>query len=72
MMLSDEMIDFIEHATICGYSFKELIIFAEACRMQNISEDDLHSFCMNASNAYEYMMEKIKEEWQKELEGAFS
>ena len=64
----EELIEYIKHATICGYSFDELMVFADACRMQNISEADLHEFCLNCESAWQYIIEKTHEEIEKEME----
>ena len=38
--------------TVCGYSVKELVFFAEMCRRHEISEKDLHDFCLGAENGW--------------------
>lgn len=48
-----------EKSTFCGYSAHDLLMFADACRRKNISEKDLHDFCLNANSAFEYVMENI-------------
>ena len=67
MKIPYEFFEYLEHVDICGYSFQELIRFADACKRANISETDLHAFCLNCDSAYEYTMEKINEEFQKQM-----
>lgn len=66
--LKDAFIEYVKHSTICGYDFEELMVFADACRMQNISEADLHEFCTNVESACQYIIEKTHEEIEKEME----
>ena len=47
---------------MCGYNFKELLMFAEACQMQGITKDDLKDFCMNAEGVVQYVIDKIEED----------
>ena len=62
--------------TICGYQIKDLIVFADACRKQNISNDNLAEFCGNAQSAYHYAMvefqksvtEGIMRPWKEAVE----
>ena len=56
-----------EKSTFCGYSAQDLLMFADACRRKNISKEDLHEFCLNANSAFEYVMEKISEQMEKEM-----
>lgn len=55
----------LEHSEIVGYTFKELCMFAEACRMKGIEEDDLKNFCTAAESAAEYTLDKIMESFEK-------
>lgn len=55
----------LEHSEIVGYTFRELCMFAEACRMQGIEEDDLKNFCTAANSAAEYAIDKIVESFEK-------
>ena len=56
----------LEHSEIVGYTFKELCMFAEACRRQGIEEDDLKNFCTAAESAAEYTLDKIMEAFEKD------
>lgn len=55
----------LEHSEIVGYTFKELCMFAEACRMQGVEEDDLKNFCTAADSAAKYTVDKIIESFEK-------
>ena len=57
----------LKNCTIFGYAVEELIIFADACKKQGISNDDLKNFCENAKNAYDYIRNEIEEEFKKEI-----
>lgn len=59
--------DIIKDYRICGYKFDELIIFAEACQKQGITEDNITDFCYNARNAYKYLLDKVQEEMDKKM-----
>lgn len=50
--------------TIYGYPLKELMLFAQCCRRQGITEDELHSFCLDAEAIYSF----IKEEFDRSIE----
>ena len=50
---------------ICGYDAKELALFAEACRRQGITEDELHQFCL-CSEAGVIRMRQLAEDELKE------
>jgi len=54
------MIEFDENATICGYNVKELILFAQVCRKQGISEEDLHAFVTQSEWIYEVVSKTIE------------
>ncbi len=62
-----EEIENLKNCTICGYTFGELMIFADACRKCDISNDDLKDFCMNAKSAYNYIMSEIEKGFEREL-----
>lgn len=52
--------------TIYGYSVKELLAFALACREQDVTDRDLKNFCYNLDFAYEAInkrQEKIFNEY---------
>ena len=55
------------NSTICGYTFGELVVFADACRKQDISNDNLKEFCENARNAYNYGFSEITKGFEREL-----
>lgn len=57
----------LEHSKIVGYTFKELCMFAEACKMQDISEDDLKNFCTAADSAARYTIDKIVEAFEENV-----
>jgi len=52
---------------ICGYTVPELIIFADACRKAGISNQDLMTFCANAVNAYNYILDEVQKSFEKSL-----
>ena len=57
-----DLTEILEESEMCGYNFKELLMFAEACEMQGITEENLRDFCMMAENATQYVIDKIEEE----------
>ena len=61
-MIGEEF-ETLKNCTIFGYTFEELIIFADACRKCNISNDDLKNFCEDARNAYTYVRNEIEKEF---------
>ena len=60
--LRDEIEEQMRKHTFCGYSFEELLIFAEACRKAGIEEHDLKVFCKNVESAFNYVYSKMVEE----------
>ena len=60
-----ELSDILKDAHICGYNFKDLITFADACNRQGITNDDLSDYVHNIKAAYGYAMEKIMDEFEK-------
>lgn len=46
---------------VCGYPIKDLVVFAIACREQDISEKDLRGFVLNAEQAYEWIWKMMAE-----------
>lgn len=44
-----------------GFTIEELLIFAQACREQGITEKQLHDFAMNSMNGFKYGLEKFEE-----------
>lgn len=65
--MTGEEFEILKNCTIFGYTFKELMIFADACRKQNISNDELKYFCENVENAYNYVMREIEEGFKREI-----
>lgn len=65
--MTGEEFEKLKNCTICGYNFEELMIFADACRKHDISNDDLKEFCANAKNAYDYAMAEITKGFEREL-----
>lgn len=59
----DELLD----STVCGYRVKELLLFAEACRKQGITETELHDFCLNVESAYQLVIDEQREVTEKYL-----
>lgn len=51
----------LEEEHIMGYPLKELVIFAAACRKQNISDDQLRDFVLNVRAAYEIIMSEVRD-----------
>lgn len=56
-----------EKTTFCGYTAKELLLFADACKQQGISNDMLYDFCLNVESAYVYIVEKMQKEMKRKL-----
>ncbi len=52
---------------IYGYPIKDLIIFADACKKQNISNENLKDFCENAALIYEYIQKDFFDNLQKNI-----
>lgn len=62
-----DLTEILEESEMCGYNFKKLLVFAEACQMQGITKDDLKDFCMNVEGATQYIIDKIEESLDHEL-----
>ena len=62
-----EKFENLKNCTIYGYTFEELMIFADACRKCDISNADLKDFCENAKSSYEYIMGEIEKGFEREL-----
>lgn len=62
----------LEHTTFCGYPFKELMVFADACRKYNVSKSNMREFCVNAESAWNYIMDKMNEQMKKQVERMLS
>ena len=56
--------------TICGYSFQDLMVFADACRRQGIDEKMMHDFVFNAESAYNYIVDQMQEQFEKQIAGS--
>lgn len=56
-----------ERSTFCGYTSKELLMFADACRRQNISEAEMRAFCNNTETAFYYVLAKWKEKMMADI-----
>ena len=55
----------IDH--IYGYPIKDLIIFADVCRKQNISNEDLKDFSRNTALIYEHIQKDFFDNLQKNV-----
>lgn len=53
-------IEDIEDWIIMGYPLKDLLIFADACRMRGIEDWQLQNFADDARNAVTYALEVVK------------
>lgn len=56
-----------EKSTFCGYSAKELLLFADVCRRSGITHEEMHEFCLCAESVYKYVLSKVSESLEKEL-----
>ena len=54
--------------TICGYTAKELVFFAQVCREKGIADDDLHNFCVSAENGWLYGWEEFNRAQNKAIQ----
>ena len=61
---SADVNEIFEKAIICGYTLKDLTVFADACRKKGISEKDLADFNRNAASAYKYVLEEIERQFE--------
>jgi len=52
---------------ICGYDARELSLFAEACRRQRITEDELRQFCLSFGTMVVHMRQPIEEDLKETL-----
>ena len=64
---SVDVLEILEHSEICGYNFKEFTVFAEACQNAGITEEGLKDFYANVESAYNYIMDKIEEQFEREI-----
>ena len=60
---SADVNEIFENAIICGYTLKDLTVFADACRKKGITEKDLADFNHNAASAYKYILEEIEKQF---------
>lgn len=53
--------------TIYGYKIEDLILFAQACRNQGITENDLKDFATNCEFAYKTIKDEMDRLWRVSL-----
>lgn len=60
---ADELADeeFLEHGFICGYSVKDLLLFAYACRRQGITENQLQDYRLTFEEVYKIVLAEVKD-----------
>lgn len=58
--MTEEELEFLEHGFICGYSVKDLLLFAYICRRQGITEDQLQDYCLTLEEAYKIAWAEIE------------
>lgn len=56
---SADIEEILERSTICGYTFKELAVFADACKKKGITKKDMADFSRNVASVYEYVLEEV-------------
>jgi len=54
--------------TIYGYKIEDLILFAQACRNQGITENDLKDFATNCEYAYKTIKDEMDRLWRTSLQ----
>jgi len=54
--------------TIYGYKIEDLILFAQACRNQGITENDLKDFATNCEFAYKTIKDEMDRLWRVSLQ----
>jgi len=54
--------------TIYGYKIEDLILFAQACRNQGITENDLKDFATNCEYAYKTIKDEMDRLWRVSLQ----
>lgn len=59
----------MESATIFGYPAKDLILFAYACRVMNVSELDLKKVVENIQFAFDFVNKEQRKALEKALDG---
>ena len=61
----DPKVEFQKHfetSPICGYSAKEIMVFADACRRCGITEAEMHHFIQYTEMLMGYVMNKLVED----------
>ena len=54
--------------TIYGYKIEDLILFAQACKKQGITENDLKDFATNCEYAYKTIKDEMDRLWRVSLQ----
>lgn len=54
--------------TIYGYKIEDLILFAQACKKQGITENDLKYFATNCEFAYKTIKDEMDRLWRVSLQ----
>lgn len=54
--------------TIYGYKIEDLILFAQACRNQGVTENDLKDFATNCEYAYKTIKDEMDRLWRVSLQ----
>ena len=54
--------------TIYGYKIEDLILFAQACKKQGITENDLKDFATNCEYAYKTIKDEMDRLWRISLQ----
>lgn len=57
--------------TIYGYKIEDLILFAQACRNQGITENDLKDFATNCEFAYKTIIDEMDRLWRVSLQDMY-
>ena len=61
-----------EKTTFCGYSAKEFLVFAKACRKNNVDYLDLKEFSQNVSLGFEFGMKLFNGQVEEIMKGKMS
>lgn len=61
-----------EKTTFCGYSAKELLMFAKACKENGVDNLDLKEFSQNVSLGIEYGMKLFNKDIEEIVKGQMS
>lgn len=51
-----------------GYSIDNLVMFAQACRREGITEDQLQDFVNNVNHHCDYVMHEFRDALEKEIQ----